>query len=90
MVADDLDPAGQYRDGQPSEPVTVGDTNIPPNQPPQLTATSTDGATTLTWTAASPEDPDGDSVAFYRIFFASLLLHELGHALQARREGVEI
>ena len=24
------------------------------------------------------------------VFFASLLLHELGHAIQARREGVEI
>jgi Zn-dependent protease len=55
----------------------------------------------LVWTLAEsvfPEQNPGFSDAAYGamavaaafLFFASLLLHELGHALQARREGMEI
>jgi hypothetical protein len=68
VVADDLDPSGDNRDGTASEPITVTTSNQAPNTPPELTATRSDGVTTLTWTAASPADPDGDSVAFYRVY----------------------
>ena len=55
----------------------------------------------IVWTLESavfPESNPGLSTATYVamavvaafLFFASLLLHELGHALQARREGMEI
>ena len=55
----------------------------------------------LVWSLASAvfpaENPglsDGTYVAMAVVaavlFFASILLHELGHALQARREGMEI
>jgi Zn-dependent protease/predicted transcriptional regulator len=55
----------------------------------------------ITWTLAAgifPETNPGLSDATYvviaivaaALFFASLLLHELGHAVQARREGIEI
>ena len=55
----------------------------------------------IVWTLEStvfPESNPGLSTAAYTamavvaafLFFASLLLHELGHALQARREGMEI
>jgi Zn-dependent protease/predicted transcriptional regulator len=55
----------------------------------------------IAWTLASgifPETNPGLSDAAYAwmavvaalLFFASILLHELGHALQARREGMEI
>ena len=55
----------------------------------------------IIWTLASgifPESNPGHSDGTYiaqaivaaALFFASLLLHELGHAVQARREGIEI
>ena len=55
----------------------------------------------ITWTLAAsifPESNPGHSDGAYIaaaivaafLFFASLLLHELGHAYQARREGIEI
>ena len=57
--------------------------------------------TLIVWTLASgvfPSQNPGRSNGTYvamaiiaaLVFFASLLLHELGHAIQARREGVEI
>jgi len=57
--------------------------------------------TLIVWTLASAVFPSGDphlarttylGMAFVAsiLFFASLLLHELGHAFQARREGMEI
>ena len=55
----------------------------------------------ITWSLATAVFPDqnpglGDgtyyamAIAAAVLFFTSLLLHELGHALQARREGMEI
>ena len=55
----------------------------------------------ITWTLASSVFPDQNpglsdsayvamAVAAAVLFFTSLLLHELGHAFQARREGIEI
>jgi Zn-dependent protease/predicted transcriptional regulator len=55
----------------------------------------------ITWTLADSVFPDQNpglsdssylamAVAAAVLFFTALLLHELGHALQARREGVEI
>jgi len=63
VVADDLDTSGDYRDGLPSAPITVLETATPPGAPTGLTATRTDGTTTLRWTA-----PSDGSVAFYRIY----------------------
>jgi hypothetical protein len=68
VVADDLSPSGQYRDGLPSLPITVLTLNRAPNPPTQLTASQFDGATKLSWVAASPADPDGGEVAFYRVY----------------------
>jgi Zn-dependent protease/CBS domain-containing protein len=58
-------------------------------------------AALVTWTLAErvfPEANAGLSASAYwamgavaaALFFASIVLHELGHALQARREGIEI
>lgn len=69
VVADDLDASGNYRDGLPSLTISALTTNHAPNAPTHLTATTSDGATVLSWTAAVPADPDlGDGVAFYRIY----------------------
>ncbi len=68
VVAVDLDSSGNYREGAQSTTASTTATNRPPNAPSALTATSSGGNTTLTWTAASPLDPDGGSLAFYRIY----------------------
>jgi len=55
----------------------------------------------IAWTLASGIFPDTNpglshatyvwmAIAASILFFASLLLHELGHAVQARRDGMEI
>jgi hypothetical protein len=69
VTALDKDNAGQIRDGQASDPVTVTQTNTAPNPPTSLVRTlDTGGGVTLSWTAPSPSDPDGDPIAFYRIY----------------------
>lgn len=56
--------------GPASSNLTVNECgNSAPNTPPSLSASSSNGAAVLTWTAASPPDPDtGDSILFYRIY----------------------
>jgi len=66
VVAVDLDPGGVHRDGPGSAPITVTTANSAPEMTSPLTATHSDGVTTLQWTAAT--DPDGDDIAFYRIY----------------------
>ena len=70
VVALDRDPVtGNLREGTASPPVTVTQSNLPPNAPTGLTAsTNSDGDTVLSWNAPVPADPDGDSIAFYRIY----------------------
>lgn len=68
VVAEDLDPAGQYRAGPNSSTATVTATNQRPNAPTNLTATSSNGAVVLSWQAPTVPDPDGDAIAFYRIY----------------------
>jgi fibronectin type 3 domain-containing protein len=68
VVAVDRDNAGNQREGAigDDQPVTL--TNLPPNAPTNLLASTNNGTTILRWTAPSPADPDGDSIAFYRIY----------------------
>jgi len=65
VVANDLDPAGDHRDGTASEPITVTTSSQAPGPPTELTAESAGGATTLSWRAPAA---DGAAVAFYRIY----------------------
>lgn len=65
VVADDLDPAGDHRDGLRSDPVTVTTTNVTPGPPSGLSATAGGGVTTLTWQAPTV---DADDIAFYRVY----------------------
>ena len=65
----DKDTSGATREGPASDPATVTQTNTAPNPPTSLVATlPSGGGATLTWTAASPLDPDGGPIAFYRIY----------------------
>jgi prepilin-type N-terminal cleavage/methylation domain-containing protein len=65
----DRDAAGAIRPGTPSQAARVTTANLPPNAPTELVAAK-DGAggTVLTWKAPVPTDPDGDAIAFYRIY----------------------
>jgi prepilin-type N-terminal cleavage/methylation domain-containing protein len=65
----DKNSGGNIREGPASVPVTVTLTNTEPNPPSNLVAApGTHGGTTLTWTAPSTPDPDGDPIAFFRIY----------------------
>lgn len=72
VVAVDKHPTtGVARNGDQSSTVTVTSSNDPPYAPTNLQASSSGGATTLTW-SASPGDPNallqGDRVDYYRIY----------------------
>lgn len=64
VVADDLDPAGDHRDGTASETITVTTSTQAPSAPSGLSASSGNGVTTLSWNAPA----DSGAVAFYRIY----------------------
>jgi hypothetical protein len=68
VVATDLSPTGEYRDGLPSDPITVLTVNHAPHPAQGLTASSDGDTTTLTWNASEPSDETHDAVAFYRIY----------------------
>jgi prepilin-type N-terminal cleavage/methylation domain-containing protein len=70
LKALDHDPAGNLREGPPSDQVTVTTLNHAPNAPTGLSvATNGQGDTVLNWSAPAIADPDlGDSIAFYRIY----------------------
>jgi prepilin-type N-terminal cleavage/methylation domain-containing protein len=69
VAALDKNNGGAIREGPVSDPATVTQTNTAPNPPTSLVgALDTGGGVTLTWTAPSPSDPDGDPIAFYRIY----------------------
>jgi hypothetical protein len=51
--------------------LTVTNSNLPPNPPPSLQASTSNGNTVLLWTAPNPMDsevPTPDTIAFYRIY----------------------
>jgi hypothetical protein len=69
VVALDLDPQDQQREGAPSARVDVNAPNAPPNPPLELAlATDVDGNKVLRWTPAAVPDPDGDPLDSYTIY----------------------
>ncbi|MDQ3611700.1 MAG: prepilin-type N-terminal cleavage/methylation domain-containing protein, partial [Actinomycetota bacterium] len=62
LVAVDKDPSGSLREGDPSSR-TLASALLAPQPASGLTATTVDGATTLSWTASPSTD-----VEFYRIY----------------------
>jgi hypothetical protein len=62
VVAVDKDPSGILREGDPSSH-TLTSALLEPQPPSGLTATTVDGATTLSWTASPSTD-----IEFYRIY----------------------
>jgi type II secretory pathway pseudopilin PulG len=68
VVALDRDTVGNLREGDHSATVTVTNTNQAPNAPSNLLASPSGANTVLAWAAATVSDPDGDPVAFYRIY----------------------
>jgi hypothetical protein len=70
IVAVDHDNASppQLREGDPSAQITVTNSNQAPNPPTGLAASPSNGNTVLAWTAPATSDPDGDPIAFYRIY----------------------
>jgi hypothetical protein len=71
LVAVDKTDAGVLRDGDKSGTITVTESNDPPFPPTNLSLSTSNGDTTLTW-SASPGDPNfllqGDKVDYYRIY----------------------
>jgi Tfp pilus assembly protein PilV len=59
--------SGTPREGAATS-LTVHTGNQAPNPPTNLSGTASGNTTTLNWTEASPLDPDGTPIAFYRIY----------------------
>lgn len=69
VVAVDRDSSGALREGALATTATVPLLNTPPRPPTNLSATSSGGATVLTWSAPALGDPDvGDAVDHYAIY----------------------
>jgi prepilin-type N-terminal cleavage/methylation domain-containing protein len=70
VLAYDRDSSGVQRPGDKSPRVTVPGSDAAPFPPVSLRAArSSATSTVLSWTAASPADPDaGDSIRYYRIY----------------------
>jgi hypothetical protein len=64
---DNQSPA-QLREGDASAQITVTNTNQAPNPPTNLQASTSNGNTVLAWNAPTTADPDGETIAFYRIY----------------------
>jgi prepilin-type N-terminal cleavage/methylation domain-containing protein len=68
VLALDKAPDGTTRQGDHSATLTVTNTNVAPNPPTNLLASTSNGNTVLAWTKPSPSDTDGDPIDFYRIY----------------------